>query len=110
MQKLTRELEAYRVPSPAARAGQQLVNAGKEVRPEQMMRFVYTHGKPGVWALDGDDEFEIQRVDVERYRLLLEREISVLFQKETQIHPSNNWITQPVHQPAFAFYATSLRL
>ena len=36
MQKLTRELEAYRVPSPAARAAQQLVEAGKEVKPGQM--------------------------------------------------------------------------
>ena len=81
MQKLTRELDAYRVPSPAARAAQQLVQAGKEVRPGQMMRFVYTRGKPGVWALDGNDEFEMRRVDVERYQLLLEREISDLFQE-----------------------------
>ena len=110
MQKLTRELEAYRVSSPAARAGQQLVEAGKEVQPGQMMRFVFTRGKPGVWAQDGDEEFEMRRVDVERYRLLLEREISVLFQEETQNRHSNNWITQPVHQPAFAFYARSLRL
>ena len=105
MQKLTRELEAYRVPSPAARAAQQVVAAGKEVKPGQMMRFVYTRGKPGVWALDGTQEFEMMRVDVERYFQLLEREISVLFQEKKTGLVSKNWMVEPVYQPAFAFYA-----
>lgn len=102
MQMLTRELEAYRVPSPAARAGQQLVDAGKEVRPGQMMRFVYTRGKPGIWALDGDEEFEMRRVDVERYRLLLEREISVLFQESGEKSFSESRY-QGIEQLAFPF-------
>ncbi len=102
MQKLTRELEAYRVPSPAARAGRQLVDAGKEVHPGQMMRFVYTRGKPGVWALDGNEEFEMRRVDVERYCLLLEREISVLFQKNGGETFSGAWY-QGIEQLAFPF-------
>jgi DNA polymerase II len=105
MQKLTRELEAYRVPSPAARAAQQLVEAGKEVKPGQMMRFVYMRGKPGVWALDGDKEFEIRRVDVGRYIQLLERDTSILFQENKRELVSKTWITSPIHQPAFAFYS-----
>jgi DNA polymerase II len=105
MQKLTRELEAYRVPSPAARAAQQLVDAGKEVKPGQMMRFVYTRGKPGIWALDGAQAFEMKAVDVERYFQLLEREISVLFQEKKTGLVSKNWMVEPVYQPVFAFYA-----
>jgi DNA polymerase II len=100
MQKLTRELEAYRVPSPAARAAQQLVNAGKGVKPGQMMRFVYTRDKPGVWALDGGAVFEMRRVDVARYRLLLEREISVLFQENGGKTFSGAWY-QGIEQLAF---------
>ena len=102
MQKLTRELAAYRVPSPAARAGLQLVEAGKAVHPGQMMRFVYTRGKPGVWALDGDEKFEMRRVDVERYQLLLEREISVLFQENEGKIFSGSWY-QGIEQLAFPF-------
>ncbi len=86
MQKLTRELVAYRVPSPAARAAQQLVEAGKEVHPGQVvMRFVHTRGKPGVWALDGEKEFEMRRVDVERYCLLLERETETVLEAITEV-------------------------
>jgi DNA polymerase II len=105
MHKLTRELEAYRMPSPAARAARQLVESSKEVKPGQMMRFVYTRGKPGVWALDGDKEFEIRRVDVGRYIQLLERDTSILFQENKRELVSKTWITSPIHQPAFAFYS-----
>ena len=105
MQKLTRELEAYRIPSPAARAARQLVESGKEVKPGQMMRFVYMRGKLGVWALDGDKEFEIRRVDVGRYIQLLERDTSILFQENKRELVSKTWITSPIHQPAFAFYS-----
>ena len=105
MQKLTRELEAYRVPSPAAKAAQQLVTAGREVKPGQMMRFVYMRGKLGIWTLDGAEEFEMWRVDMEWYIQLLEREISILFQEKKSGLVSKISTTQSVYQSAFAFYS-----
>ncbi|MBK6326647.1 MAG: hypothetical protein IPF56_12050 [Chloroflexi bacterium] len=47
-QRLSRTLDEYRTPSPAARAAGQLVAVGKERRPGQRIRFVYTRGEPGV--------------------------------------------------------------
>ncbi|HRQ42696.1 MAG TPA: DNA polymerase domain-containing protein, partial [Chloroflexota bacterium] len=51
-QTLSRELAAYRVPSPAARAAGQLALAGKTVRPGQRVRFLYTREAAGVLAWD----------------------------------------------------------
>jgi hypothetical protein len=62
-------------------------------------------GKSGMWALDGDKEFEIRRVDVGRYIQLLERDTSILFQENKRELVSKTWITSPIHQPAFAFYS-----
>lgn len=51
-QTLSRELTAYRVPSPAARAAGQLALAGKPLRPGQRVRFLYTREATGVRAWD----------------------------------------------------------
>ncbi len=45
-QKLSRNLEEYRTPSPAARAVAQLQATGKSVRRGQHVRFLYTRGEP----------------------------------------------------------------
>jgi DNA polymerase-2 len=74
-QGLSRELEAYRVPSPAARAARQLHQLGKEVRPGQRIRFLYTLGKPGVYAWDSSEPFQPEMLDLERYRTLLLRAV-----------------------------------
>jgi DNA polymerase elongation subunit (family B) len=51
-QKLSRSLEEYRSPSPAAISAAQLESTGKTVRPGQRVRFLYIFGKPGVYAWD----------------------------------------------------------
>jgi len=51
-QTLSRELAAYRSPSPAALAARQLAESDKDLRLGQVVRFVYTLGKPGVRAWD----------------------------------------------------------
>ena len=72
-QTLSRELEAYRVPSPAARAGAQLQQDGKEIRPGQRIRFIYTLGKPGVHAWNSSEPPILEMLDLRRYRTLLLR-------------------------------------
>ncbi len=75
-QKLSRELEKYRSPSPAARAAAQLARAGKPLGPGQLVRFIYMRGQPGVHAWDLPEPPNLQGVDVPRYRTLLLRAAS----------------------------------
>jgi DNA polymerase-2 len=79
-QKLSRELHEYRVPSPAARAAAQLEAAGKDVRPGQRVRFLYTRGKPGVYAWDLPVSPNPSTLDVVRYSVLLARAASTALQ------------------------------
>jgi DNA polymerase-2 len=74
-QTLSRELEAYRVPSPSARAALQLQQSGKDVRPGQRIRFLYTLGKPGVYAWNSPEPFTPEMIDLGRYRTLLLRAV-----------------------------------
>jgi len=78
-QKLSRELDEYRVPSPAARAVAQLEAIGKSLRPGQMVQFLYTLGKPGVVAWDLPHPPNPKTLDVARYtELLVRAAVSVL--------------------------------
>jgi DNA polymerase-2 len=72
-QTLSRELERYRSPSPAAIAARQLQAEGKSLRPGQAVRFVYTLGKPGVRAWDLRGEMDPGTVNLREYRKLLLR-------------------------------------
>ncbi len=72
-QRLTREIEDYRSPSPAARAAGQLKEAGKIIKPGQRVRFLYTLGKPGVYAWDLPVKPDLSALDLLRYRELLLR-------------------------------------
>jgi DNA polymerase II len=72
-QRITRDLDAYRSPSPAARAALQLQADGKIIKPGQSVRFLYTLGRPGVWAWDRLGRFEPKSIDLPRYRTLLLR-------------------------------------
>ncbi len=72
-QTLSRELAAYRVPSPAARAARQLERLGKQVRPGQGIRFIYTLGDPGVCAWNTPHPPSPEILDLARYRTLLLR-------------------------------------
>ncbi len=79
-QTLSHELDAYVVPSPAARAAAQLRGVGKEIRPGQRIRFVYTYGQPGVavWDLPGLPSLE--NLDIARYRTLMLRAAHTVLQ------------------------------
>jgi DNA polymerase II len=73
-QRLSRAVDEYKSPPPAARAARQWLAAGKSVAAGQVMRFVYTRGHPGVWAV-GCGELDVRRVDVDTYLKLLNRAI-----------------------------------
>ncbi len=79
-QKLSRELGEYSSPSPAARAVRQMQAAGKEVRPGQRVRFLYTLGKPGVRAWDVPDQPDPRSIDMARYRILFERAVQTVLE------------------------------
>ena len=79
-QRLGRKLEAYRTPSPAARAVMQLKDAGKEMRPGQRVPFLYTLGKPGVFAWDRPQAPNPRTVDVARYQRLLLRAAAIVLE------------------------------
>jgi DNA polymerase-2 len=77
---LSRELSEYRTPSAAARAATQLAAIGKNLRPGQRVRFIYTLGEPGVHAWDLPVPPDVRSVDQERYRVLLLRAASTILQ------------------------------
>lgn len=79
-QKLSRELDEYRVPSPAAQAVAQLVGVGKSLRPGQMVRFLYTRGKPGVAAWNLPETPDQRTLDIARYTELLVRAAATILQ------------------------------
>ncbi|MFN2119262.1 MAG: DNA polymerase domain-containing protein, partial [Anaerolineales bacterium] len=79
-QALSRSVEEYRVPSPAARAAAQLQAAGKKLRPGQKVKFLYTIGEPGVRAWDLPAPPDPAAVDLRRYEELLIKAISSVTQ------------------------------
>jgi DNA polymerase-2 len=79
-QKISRTLEEYKVPSPAARAAAQLAKIGKEFIPGQRVSFLYTRGRPGVVAWDLPGRPNPGMIDTERYAELLCRSAYTLLQ------------------------------
>jgi DNA polymerase-2 len=79
-QKLSRTLEEYKVPSPAARAAAQLAEIGKHLTPGQRVRFLYTRGKPGVYAWDLPERPDPGLIDTDRYAELLCRATYTILQ------------------------------
>jgi DNA polymerase-2 len=79
-QRLTRDLEEYSVPSPAARAAAQLAAIGKHIRPGQRVRFLLLRGQPDVHAWDLPELPDPARLDLSRYRELLMRAASSVTQ------------------------------
>ena len=79
-QKLSRELDQYRTPSPAARAAAQLAWNGKHLRPGQLVRFLYMRGWPGVHAWDLPEPPDLRAIDVACYRKLLLRAAGTVLQ------------------------------
>jgi DNA polymerase-2 len=77
-QRLSRELEDYRSPSPAAKAARQLSEIGFEIRPGQSVRFLWTLVEPGVYAWDLSAPPVLQSIDINRYKILLERALQAI--------------------------------
>ncbi|KAF0107217.1 MAG: polB [Chloroflexi bacterium] len=74
---ITRELESYRAPTPAARAAMQMFQqTGKRVRPGQKMRFLYTRGEQGVSPWEVTELLDPARLDKKKYIELLARAAS----------------------------------
>ena len=83
IQSLSRVVDGYTSPSPAARAAMQLQATGREVAPGQFMRFVFVRGEERVrvWELGMD----ARMVDIKRYCMMLDRAVSGVvgvFEKE----------------------------
>jgi DNA polymerase-2 len=79
-QKLSRELAAYKDPSPAARAATQLEALGRHIRPGQRVRFLLLRGQPDVHAWDLPEKPDPRRLDFARYQELTLRAASNIFQ------------------------------
>ena len=79
-QRLSREIGAYRTPSPACRAARQLEAVGKPRRPGQRIRFWLVRGEPGVHAWDLPMAVDTAALDTDRYTTLLLRAASAVLQ------------------------------
>jgi DNA polymerase-2 len=71
-QTLSRPVDAYRVPSPTARAAHQLELRGKIVQPGMRIRYLHVYGGDGVHAW-GSGEVQKKMVNVKQYIHLLKR-------------------------------------
>jgi DNA polymerase II len=74
-QKLSRTLDGYKSPSPAARAALQLQAIGRQVAPGQSIEFLFTRGGDGVQAWEMNERLNPDRLDTKRYCALLGRAI-----------------------------------
>jgi DNA polymerase-2 len=79
-QTLSRDIEAYTTPSPAARAAKQLQQAGKPRYPGQSIRFIYVLGTVGVHAWDLPTKPDKQQIDVKYYAKLMWRGAMTILQ------------------------------
>ena len=78
-QRLSRELDEYRTPSPAARAAMQLKEIGRNVRPGQSVRLLHLRGEPNVRAWDLPEAPNPAEIDLSYYwKLLLEAVETIL--------------------------------
>jgi DNA polymerase II len=92
-QTLSRELDAYRVLSPVARAASQLQAMGKNIRMGQRIHFIYTRTEQGVRAWDLPEPLQPAWVDTARYKDLLFRAAQEILQPLGVTEPVlRNWI------------------
>jgi DNA polymerase-2 len=71
--RVSRAPQEFRTQSPAARALAQLARTGRQRKPGQRVRFIYTRGAPGVYAWDLPTPLNPATVDTARYAELLVR-------------------------------------
>ena len=77
-QRLGRELAAYKTPTPAARALLQLHAVGRDKKPGQRVRLIYTRTPDGVHAWDLPTKLDMRLVNVARYEALLRRAVKAV--------------------------------
>ncbi|MBC7876151.1 MAG: hypothetical protein H7Y59_03185 [Anaerolineales bacterium] len=70
-QTLSRELNEYKTPSPAARAANQLQAIGRNIRMGQRIQYIYVKTKQGVYAWDLPDPVNPTWIDITKYKVLL---------------------------------------
>jgi DNA polymerase-2 len=72
-QRLSRAIEAYRTPSPAARAARQLQARGWQFAPGQLLEFLFARNGDGVHAWEISKVINFGRLDLKKYCGLLDR-------------------------------------
>jgi DNA polymerase-2 len=77
-QRLSRTIEAYKTPSPAARAARQLLAYGRQFAPGQSLEFLFTRNGTGVHAWELEETLDSERLDTKRYFTLLDRAIRTI--------------------------------
>lgn len=77
-QRLSRDLTAYRTPSPAARAAMQLQAQGRQFAPGQSVTFLYTRTGTGVHAWEQEIQLPHSHLDTKRYCHLLDRAVATV--------------------------------
>ena len=78
-QKISRNVSEYVTPSPAAKAAGQLSLIGKDLRPGQIVRFIYVIGQPNIHAWNLPKAPRLEKIDIDRYcKLLLRAALTIL--------------------------------
>lgn len=77
-QRLSRTIEAYKTPSPAARAALQLQAHGRQFAPGQSLAFLFTRNATGVHAWELNETLDSGRLDTKRYCKLLDRAMQTI--------------------------------
>jgi DNA polymerase II len=70
-QRLSRALDGYKSPSPAARAALQLQAQGRQLAPGQSVEFLFMHNGVHAWEMEGRPH--PKHLDIKRYCTLLDR-------------------------------------
>ncbi|MBI3340172.1 MAG: hypothetical protein HY022_08580 [Chloroflexi bacterium] len=79
-QWVSRNLNEYRAPTPAANAMKQLEGEGKSLNPGQSIRFLYIRGKQRARAWDLSEDLDQRTIDLPRYTRLLTRAIKTILE------------------------------
>jgi DNA polymerase-2 len=77
-QRLSRTIETYKTPSPAARAARQLQAQGRQFVPGQSLEFVFARNASGVHAWELNEALDSGKLDTKRYYRLLDRAIQTV--------------------------------
>jgi DNA polymerase-2 len=77
-QRLSQAIEAYRTPSPAARAARQLQAYGRQFAPGQSLEFLFARNGTGVHAWELEEALDSGKLDTKRYFKLLDRAMQTI--------------------------------